>query len=168
MRPIRQVEHQLHHTRARTAGKQGRDVLDQLPGFFVVAEHESAEVTHTCRASPTIVNVIGVVDIALAVIFLGLVAAVIMRKAVAYSPLAIGLFGWAALWGFATALSRSTAELNGKEIWDVVERGPNFLLPAGLVYLIYKVRQEGLARARSASANAGARPSAKPALTPST
>jgi hypothetical protein len=119
-------------------------------------------------AATTIVNVIGVVDIALAVIFLGLVAAVIMRKGVAYSPLAIGLFGWAALWGFATALSRFTAELNGKEIWDVVERGPNFLLPAGLVYLIYKVRQEGLAQARSASANAGARPSAKPALTPST
>ena len=47
------------------------------------------------------------------------------------------------VWGFLTALSRFTAVMNGAEIWDVVERGPNFMLPAALVYMVYKVRQEG-------------------------
>jgi hypothetical protein len=88
-----------------------------------------------------IVNVIGGIDIALAVVFAGLVIAAIYRKAIAYSPLALGLFAWAALWGFITALSRFTATLNGHEVWDVVERGPNFMLPAALVYGIYKIRQ---------------------------
>jgi hypothetical protein len=90
----------------------------------------------------TWVNVIGWLDIALAAVFAGLVVAAIMRKAVAYSPLAIGLFAWAAAWGFLTALSRFTAVLNGAEVWDVVERGPNYLLPAGIAYLIYRVRKD--------------------------
>ena len=87
-----------------------------------------------------IVKVIGGIDIALVVVFAGLVIAAIYRKAIAYSPLAMGLFAWAALWGFLTALSRFTATLNGQEVWDVVERGPNFMLPAALVYGIYKIR----------------------------
>ena len=90
----------------------------------------------------TWVNVVGWLDIALAVVFVGLVIAAIARKAIAYSPLAIGLFGWAAAWGFLTALSRFTAVLNGAETWDVVERGPNYLLPVGLVYLIYRIRKD--------------------------
>jgi hypothetical protein len=90
----------------------------------------------------TWVNVIGWLDIALAAVFAGLVVAAIMRKAIAYSPLAIGLFAWAAAWGFLTALSRFTAVLNGAEVWDVVERGPNYLLPAGIAYLIYRVRKD--------------------------
>jgi hypothetical protein len=97
--------------------------------------------TMSTGTATTIVNVIGGIDIALAVIFAGFVIAAIYRKAIAYSPLALGLFAWAALWGFLTALSRFTATLNGKEIWDVVERGPNFMLPAALVYGIYKIRQ---------------------------
>lgn len=44
------------------------------------------------------------------------------------------------IWGFLTALSRFTATLNGADVWDVVERGPNYLLPAALVYGIYKIR----------------------------
>jgi hypothetical protein len=97
--------------------------------------------TMSTDTATSIVNVIGWIDIALAVVFLGLTVAAVMRKQIAYSPLAMYLFGWAVLWGFLTALSRFTAELNGKEIWDVVERGPNFLLPAALVYLIYRAHQ---------------------------
>jgi hypothetical protein len=88
------------------------------------------------------VDAIGWLDIALAAVFAGLVVAAIARKAIAYSPLAIGLFAWAAAWGFLTALSRFTAVLNGAEVWDVVERGPNYLLPAGLAYLIYRIRKD--------------------------
>src|SRR5215213_743324 len=93
-------------------------------------------------AATTIVNVIGWLDIALAVVFAGLVIAAITQKAIAYSPVAIGLFAWAAAWGFLTALSRFTAVLNGAEVWDVVERGPNYTAPAGLAYLIYRVRKD--------------------------
>ena len=89
----------------------------------------------------TWVNIIGWLDIALAVIFAGLVVAAIAQKAIAYSPVAIGLFTWAAIWGFLTALSRFTAVIDGAETWDVVERGPNYLAPAGLVYLIYRIRK---------------------------
>src|SRR5918995_1923600 len=89
----------------------------------------------------TWVNIIGWLDIALAVVFVGFVIAAIAQKAIAYSPVAIGLFAWAAIWGFLTALSRFTAVLDGAEVWDVVERGPNYLAPAGLVYLIYRLRK---------------------------
>ena len=94
----------------------------------------------------TWVNVIGWLDIALAVVFVGLVIAAIGQKAIAYSPVAMGLFAWAAIWGFLTALSRFTAVLDGAEVWDVVERGPNYLAPAGLVYLIYRVRKDDTAK----------------------
>jgi hypothetical protein len=87
------------------------------------------------------VNTIGYLDITLAAIFAGLVVAAIAGKGLAYSKPAMFLFGWAAVWGFLTALSRFTATLNGREIWEFVERGPNYLLPAALVYLIYRIRK---------------------------
>jgi hypothetical protein len=93
-------------------------------------------------AATTIVNVIGVVDVVLTVAFLALVGAALRDHEIAYSPIAIALFGYAMVWGFLTALSRFTAVMNGSEIWDFVERGPNFLLPAALVYLVYKVRED--------------------------
>jgi len=83
------------------------------------------------------VNVVGVLDIALAVAFIGLIVAARREHPIAYSPLALGLFGWAMVWGFLTAFSRFSATMNGAQIWDVVERGPNYLLPAGLMYIIY-------------------------------
>jgi hypothetical protein len=90
----------------------------------------------------SLVNVIGTVDVVLAVAFLGLVFAALRGDSLAFSPLAMVLFGWAAAWGFLTALSRFTATMNGAEVWDVVERGANFMLPAALVYIIYSVRSE--------------------------
>jgi hypothetical protein len=95
----------------------------------------------------TWVNVIGWLDITLAIVFAGLVVAALTKKAIAYSPVAIGLFAWAATWGFLTALSRFTAILNGAEVWDVVERGPNYMLPAGLVYMIYRIRKDEATKA---------------------
>jgi len=96
--------------------------------------------TMSTGTADNIVNVIGGIDIAVAVVFAGLVIAAVSRKAIAYSPLALGLFGWAAFWGLVTALSRFTATLNGHDIWDVIERGPNFMLPAAVAYGIYKIR----------------------------
>jgi hypothetical protein len=66
------------------------------------------------------------------------VAALTGRDSIAYSPVAMYLFGWAMVWGFLTALSRYTAGLEGIAVWDVVERGPNYLAPAALVYIVYK------------------------------
>jgi hypothetical protein len=85
------------------------------------------------------VNFIGWVDIGLAIAFLGLAyAAITGRKSIAYSPVALGLFGWAMVWGFLTALSRFTVGFEGITIWDVVERGPNYMAPAAMVYIVYR------------------------------
>lgn len=95
--------------------------------------------TMSASTAETWVNIVGWLDVTLAVVFAGLVVAAIAGKAIAYSTPAMILFGWAAVWGFLTALSRYTAEPDGIVVWDVVERGPNYLLPAGLVYLIYRI-----------------------------
>ena len=117
--------------------------------------------TMSTDAATTIVNVIGIVDIAIAAIFLGLVVAALCDHPAAYSPLAMGVLAWGVAWGFLTALSRFTAVMNGAEIWDVIERGPNFMLPAALLYIIYRVRQERApAVARRARVELGERGSA--------
>jgi hypothetical protein len=82
------------------------------------------------QAATTIVNTIGYVDITLAVVFLSLTISALRDQPIAYSPRATYLFGSAMVWRFLTALSRFTAVTNGKEVWDVVERGPNYFLPA--------------------------------------
>lgn len=117
--------------------------------------------TMSASTAETYVNVIGWVDIALAAVILTLVYAAIREHPIAYSRVALGVFGWAAVWGFLTALSRFTAGFEGIAIWDVVERGPNYLLPAGIVYIVYKVRQERMPRTRAESYKA---PSATPAV----
>lgn len=87
------------------------------------------------------VKFIGWVDIAIAAIFTLAAIGYLYKKAspvlqnLAVSKLVIALYGWGIIWGFLTALSRVTAA--GEfypEIWDVVERGPNFVIPAiGLI-----------------------------------
>jgi hypothetical protein len=50
------------------------------------------------------------------------------------------------------------AIMDGAEIWDVVERRPNFKLPAALLYLVYNVREErSRRRVRLASQHTRAR-----------
>lgn len=122
-------------------GLKGADTFTEL----VVGNYDKVlGATMSTDAATTVVNVIGVVDVVIAAIFLGLVVAARRDHPVAYSPLAMGLLGWGIVWGFLTALSRFTAVMNGAEIWDVIERGPNFMLPAALLYVIYRAREEGV------------------------
>jgi hypothetical protein len=88
---------------------------------------------------------IGWFDIAVAAVMVLMLTGAILGKGalyrLAYSPVALAVYGWGAVWGFATAASRVTAV--GEfypEVWDVVERAPNFLLPAALIWLVYQHR----------------------------
>ncbi|MEO3781185.1 hypothetical protein ABGB16_31200 [Micromonospora sp. B11E3] len=90
---------------------------------------------------------IGWLDITISIFILLLLIGDIQGKGrlygLAYSRLALVVYAWAALWGFVTAAARVTAE--GElmpELWDVVERAPNFMLPAALTYLVYQHRSE--------------------------
>jgi hypothetical protein len=91
------------------------------------------------------VQAIGWFDIAVSCVIVAMLIGNIQAKgrlyAFAYSKVALVIYAWAALWGFATAASRVTAvgELM-PELWDVVERAPNFMLPAALIYLVYQHR----------------------------
>ena len=88
---------------------------------------------------------IGWLDLAVSVAMALTLVGVLLGKGAlhrfAYSPIALAIYAWAVVWGFATAASRVTAA--GEfypEIWDLVERAPNFMLPAALIYLIYQHR----------------------------
>lgn len=87
------------------------------------------------------VRAIGYFDLAVTVVIVGLLIGNITQRGglykLAYSNFAIALYAWAAFWGFVTAASRMTAV--GQffpEFWDLVERAPNFMLPAALVLLV--------------------------------
>ena len=88
---------------------------------------------------------IGWFDIAVSAVMVAMLVGNIRAKGrlydFAYSKVALVIYAWAALWGFATAAARVTAvgELM-PELWDVVERAPNFMLPAALIYLVYQHR----------------------------
>ncbi|HEU4422286.1 MAG TPA: hypothetical protein VFR67_07055 [Pilimelia sp.] len=76
----------------------------------------------------------------------------------AYSRVALVVYSWGVVWGFATAASRVTAVGEFMpEIWDVVERAPNFMLPAALVYLVYQHRLDHTHSETTAGAAAGVR-----------
>ncbi|HEX6263519.1 MAG TPA: hypothetical protein VF097_11800 [Actinomycetota bacterium] len=61
---------------------------------------------------------------------------------VASSPVALFAYSWALLWGFLTAGSRVTAAgVFYPEVWDVVERGPNFIVPVAMLYMTYLLRR---------------------------
>jgi len=93
------------------------------------------------NTATNLVKFIGWADITIAVV-LSLAAIGYLRKKaspalqnLATSRLVLALYAWAVFWGLVTALSRVTAA--GEvypEVWDLVERGPNFALPAiGLI-----------------------------------
>jgi hypothetical protein len=107
-----------------------------------------------------IVHVIGYVDVVLAAVFALIVIGFFTDYAeIATSKLAIGLLVWASVWGFATAASRPLAGGWG-DIWDLVERGPNFMLPLGLVAVTVVARrtQLGYRRREEKTPPAHARP----------
>jgi hypothetical protein len=88
---------------------------------------------------------IGWFDIAVSIVLAVMLVGNLMAKGAlyefAYSKFAYVIYGWAVLWGFATAASRVTAVGEFMpEVWDVVERAPNFMLPAAVIYLVYQHR----------------------------
>src|SRR3990167_958466 len=83
------------------------------------------------------VKIIGWVDITIAVVLALAAIGYLYKKAspalqnLAVSKLVLALYAWGVIWGFLTALSRVTAAGDFyPEIWDLVERGPNFIIPA--------------------------------------
>jgi hypothetical protein len=112
-------------------------------------------VTVSTAAATSWVQVIGWVDIAITVVlvvmFIGNLRARGALYEFAYSKAALVIYAWGAVWGFLTAGARVTAA--GEfypEVWDVVERAPNFLLPVALVYLVYQHRLDHSAEALTA------------------
>jgi hypothetical protein len=96
-------------------------------------------------SAESIVRTIGWIDVGISIaLALALVGFIARRGALyrfAASPVVIGLYAWGAIWGFTTAASRMTgAGLFYPEIWDLVERGPNFVLPAALVLMSVELR----------------------------
>lgn len=88
---------------------------------------------------------IGWFDVAISIVITVMLIGNVLAKGrlyqLAYSRFALVIYSWAAFWGFVTAASRVTAVGDfTPEIWDVVERAPNFMLPAALVYLVYQHR----------------------------
>lgn len=99
----------------------------------------------TGTATP-IIRTIGAVDLAVAAAMVVLLVGLYTRGRLgklAYSPLAIGLYGWAVFWGFTTAVSRITADgAFYPAVWDFVERAGNYFLPAALLYVIISARRQ--------------------------
>lgn len=97
------------------------------------------------ETTKTWVQAIGYVDLAIAVVLVLMLIGNLRAKgalyAFAYGQTALAVYAWGAVWGFLTAGARVTAA--GQfypELWDVIERAPNFMLPAALVYLVYQHR----------------------------
>lgn len=91
------------------------------------------------------VRAIGVFDIIVAAAITLLIVGAVLERGVlyrlAYSTAAIGLFTWSAAWGFLTAFARMTGPgAFYPEVWDWVERAPNFVVPAALIYVVVRHR----------------------------
>jgi len=99
----------------------------------------------SARTGETWVKAIGYFDLAVAAVLGLLVVGALLERGrlyrAAYSNLAIAAFAWATVWGFLTALSRVTAADEWyPEVWDWVERAPNWMLPAALIYVVVRHR----------------------------
>jgi hypothetical protein len=99
----------------------------------------------TTDTATTWVQAIGWFDLIVSVGMVAMLIGNIQAKGAlyefAYSKVAMVIYAWAILWSFATAASRVTAA--GEfypEVWDVIERAPNFMLPAALLYLVVQHR----------------------------
>ena len=94
-----------------------------------------------------LVKAIGYWDIGLSVV-MGVAVIGFLQKSgplrrFALSPLMIGVWVWAIFWGFTTGASRmSGAGVWYPELWDLVERGPNFLVPAAILVMTLFVRRQ--------------------------
>jgi hypothetical protein len=118
---------------------------DKFPTLLSGTFDNVLGVTVSQGTAETWVQIIGFADLAVVAVLIAMLVGNIRAKGVlfelAYSRFALVIFAWGAIWGFVTAVSRVTAA--GEfypEVWDIVERAPNFMLPAALVYLVYQHR----------------------------
>ncbi|MER6592162.1 hypothetical protein ABT214_09965 [Micromonospora purpureochromogenes] len=102
------------------------------------------------RTATTWLDAIGALDLAVAALMLLMLIGAILGTGplyrFAHGRTALVVWTWAALWGLVTAVSRVTAA--GEvipELWDVVERAPNVMLPAAVAYLVHHHRRAGTA-----------------------
>jgi hypothetical protein len=129
---------------------------DKFPTLLTGTFDNLFGVTMSQGTAEAWVQAIGFFDLAVVAVLVAMLVGNIQAKGAlyefAYSKFALVLLAWGALWGFLTAGSRVTAagELY-PELWDVVERAPNFLLPAAMVYLVYQHRLDHSVEASSAS-----------------
>ena len=128
---------------------------DKFPTLLSGTFDNVLGVTVSQGTAETWVQIIGFADLAVVAVLIAMLVGNIRAKGAlydfAYSKFALILLGWGALWGFLTAGSRVTAAGDlYPEMWDVVERAPNFLLPAAMIYLVYQHRLDHSTEARSA------------------
>lgn len=118
---------------------------DKFPLLFSGTLDNVLGVTVSQGTAETWVQIIGFADLAVVALLIAMLVGNIQAKGAlfefAYGKVALVIYAWGAIWGFLTAASRVTAA--GQvypEVWDVVERAPNFMLPAALVYMVYQYR----------------------------
>ncbi|HET8671098.1 MAG TPA: hypothetical protein VFM05_10860, partial [Candidatus Saccharimonadales bacterium] len=92
------------------------------------------------------VQFIGVVDIVLSVVLLAAAVGLFVSngwlRRLATSNVLLAIYSWGVFWGFMTAASRVTAAGTFyPEIWDLVERAPNFTLPLIGFLVVYRLRK---------------------------
>ncbi|MEV4479384.1 hypothetical protein [Micromonospora coxensis] len=126
--------------------------LSGEPSFVKLITGSFDQVLHVTVSKETAaawLDVIGAVDLTIAALMLLMLIGDLRGAGglyrFAYGRTALVVYSWAALWGLVTAGSRVTAvgELF-PELWDVVERAPNVMLPATLAYLVYRRRSTAL------------------------
>ncbi|HUE83152.1 MAG TPA: hypothetical protein VMM84_13640 [Pyrinomonadaceae bacterium] len=88
-----------------------------------------------------------VISMVMAIALLGFLLGRGILYRLAFSRLLIGMYAWAAFWGFLTAASRITAA-GGlfPYVLNLIERGPNFLLPTTLLVLTVYLRRHELTK----------------------
>ena len=105
----------------------------------------------------TVVKAIGYVDVAVAVVLalatVGVFVAGGVLRRLATSPLVLALYAWGVVWGVLTAVSRVTASgeylppADGVlhwEMWDLIERAPNFAIPLVGLLLVRELRKHNV------------------------
>lgn len=115
-------------------------------GELVSGSFDALGVTVSQGDALTMVRFVGWVDLLVTVVIGLLIVAMVRGSKFALGPVAIAVYSWAVVWGFMTAAARPfhSGGLSGfgtLEFFDLVERGPNFILPAALLVLVFHMRR---------------------------
>lgn len=119
---------------------------DKFPPLLTGSLENALGIKMGTGTATEVVRGIGSVDLILMVAMVFLIVGILRGSGALYrlalSPTAIGIYVWATFWGFMTALSRPLgAGAFWPEILDLVERGPNWMLPAALLLLTLIARR---------------------------